>query len=359
MHFLTTVVLTFIGIVSSVFLYSYYSDGQAIFFEGKNFYMMLYLWSFNLAALLILINVRDKISSRREAEMLELPVQLTDNLALPVIAPRVFKLRMDIQDVEYGLFEDKHSFTFKMAVKHKEKDLEREMDEKEYEEFKKKYYRNKVKEALRYAQDDIGYEIIRKGHIFAYKDKELGARRYYDIQSCLSTATDIYTHMHIRNPHDRFIPLEDIDSNFLVYSHPKELSHLIWCIIENILYYEDKAQDENKIKISFEIKEKELELVIRTSELIIPLREMDEWMERVSFISEHGVEYGMGVLSKKLYDKYRIKILYNATKDHNEIILKCPKVPVEVKACLTNDQGTLDFVNQNLRDPERFKPWDK
>ena len=237
-----TLFLFILGVSSSIYLYSTSYGWDNVVFSGQRFYMMLYLYTFGLAILIILSWKRDSISREQYLEFVNMPINLRNKMRLPEIAPRVFQLRMDMQD-------------FLIALK---KDLANMKFEEQYTSFKKmsqdslkqaclEKYNKEFKNMLQYAQDEIGYELINGSHLFAYKDEEPWWERYYDIQSCLATATDIYTNIHIKEPHDRFNLLEDMNANFLVYAHPKELAHFIWCIIENLASF-DKPEEGEEFK---------------------------------------------------------------------------------------------------------------
>ena len=347
-----TLFLFILGVLSSIYIYSTSYGWDNVAFSGQRFYMMAYIYVFGLAILIMLSWKRDSISRERYSALINMPINLRNKMRLPEIAPRVFQLRMDMQD-------------FLIALK---KDLANMKFEEQYTSFKKmsqdslkqaclEKYNKEFKNMLQYAQDEIGYELINGSHLFAYKDEEPWWERYYDIQSCLATATDIYTNIHIKEPHDRFNLLEDMNANFLVYAHPKELAHFIWCIIENLSSFDKPEEGEELSKLTFIIDPEKLQLVIKTSKVLIPREDLDEWMEEVSFITNESMEYGMGIVREKLYEKYRIKVLYDVKEEYNEVILQCPKVPLEVEACLTDRYGRLDFVHQNLQDPKRYAPW--
>ena len=347
-----TLFLFILGVSSSIYMYSTSYGWDNVVFLGERFYMMLYLYTFGLAILIMLSWKRDSISRERYSALINMPINLRNKMRLPEIAPRVFQLRMDMQDFLIALKKDLANMKFEEQYTSFKKMSQDALKEECLEKYNKEF-----KDMLQYAQDEIGYELINGSHLFAYKDEEPWWERYYDIQSCLATATDIYTNIHIKEPHDRFNLLEDMEANFLVYAHPKELAHFIWCIIENLASFDKPEEGEELSKLTFIIDPEKLQLVIKTSKVLIPREDLDEWMGKVSFITNESMEYGMGIIREKLYEKYRIKVLYDVKEEYNEIILQCPKVPLEVEACLTDRYGRLDFVHQNLQDPKRYAPW--
>ena len=107
----------------------------------------------------------------------------------------------------------------------------------------------------------------------------------------------------------------------------------------------------------FDIEKEPLSIKMRTTSQLIPIEEMEDWINSVLLDTKESVEFGMGIVRKKLYEKYRITVIHYTTANFNEIILRCPKIPLEVVSCLTDKFGHLDFVNSNLRNPKRFSPW--
>ena len=334
-----TLFLFILGVLGSIYMYSTSYGWNNVAFSGERFYMMLYLCTFGLAILIMLSWKKDLIFRGKYSELIE-------------IAPRVSQLRMDMQHFLIALEKDFENIKFKDQYSSFRKMSQDALKQEYLEKYNKEF-----KSMLQYAQDEVGYELINGSHLFAYKDEEPWWERYYDIQSCLATATDIYTNIHIKAPHDRLNLLEDMEANFLVYAHPKELAHFIWCIIENLASFDKPEEGKELSKLSFIIDQEKLQLVIKTSKVLIPREDLDEWMEEVSFITNESMEYGMGIVREKLYEKYRIKVLYDVKEEYNEIILQCPKVPLEVEACLTDRYGRLDFVHHNLQNPKRYAPW--
>ena len=316
-----TLFLFILGVLGSVYVYSTSYGWANVAFSGERFYMMLYLYTFGLAILMMLAWKKDLIFRGQYGELIK-------------IAPRVSQLRMDMQRFLIALEKDFANMKFKDQYRSFRKMSQDALKKECLEKYNKEF-----KNMLQYAQDEIGYELINGSHLFAYKDEEPSWESYYDIQSCLAAATDIYTNIHLKEPYDRFKLLKDMEANFLVYAHPKELAHFIWCIIENLASFDKPEEGEELSNLSFIIDPEKLQLVIRTSKVLIPREDLDEWMEKVSFITNESMEYGMGIVREKLYEKYRIKVLYDVKEEYNEIILQCPKVPLEVEAGLTDRYG--------------------
>ena len=334
LHGVNTLWVVIAGNILTILFYGKLFGWEKVSFSSYNFQITIYAVFFIGIMLSVLFKVKDKMLQNREKALISLPEKLASNIGLAYLAPHLFKLRIDIIDLKNQINKD---------IKNIKLDTQLELDN----------YNAQFDKLLKYAQDELGYELVRKAHLFAYKDNQPTQERYYSVQSAIATATDIYTHIHIKNPHDRFLQLKDMETDFVAFAHPKELSHLIWCIIENLIQY-DKKRD---VKIMFDIEKEPLSIKMRTTRQLIPIEEMEDWINFVLLDTKESVEFGMGIVRKKLYEKYRITVIHYTTANFNEIILRCPKIPLEVVSCLTDKFGRLDFVNSNLRNPKRFSPW--
>ena len=98
-----TLFLFMLGVLGSIYVYSSSYGWGNVTFLGEKFYMMLYLYTFGLAILIMLSWKRDSVSREQYLEFVNMPINLRNKMRLPEIAPRVFQIKD-------GYAEFPHSF---------------------------------------------------------------------------------------------------------------------------------------------------------------------------------------------------------------------------------------------------------